>query len=150
MVPDLNYTSDKILLESLLDIVEKLTLISNEKREAIINHNYSYLYELSSEQDKISKLFESNLTSFNSSIKKSPTSDNGEIIKLKHSLKTNLIKYRENEGIVMKLLNDSLFFMRLKVEKLMPDEVKNKQYSKEKSNNGSLRKDVPISVDRFI
>ena len=150
MVPELNYTSNKVLLESLLDVVEKLTLISNEKREAIINHDYSYLYELSLEQEKISKLFESYLSSFNNFIKENPKSDNNEIIKLKHLLKNNLIKYREIEGIVMKLLNDSLFFIRLKVEKLMPDEMKNKQYSKEKKESNSLRKDMPISVDRFI
>lgn len=143
---DLRYISN---LKTLLCIFEKLKAIAENKQKTILEQKWDELYSISEEQKEINSYFDKTMK-FLELDKEMLESNNKEIAKVKNEIKNIMMNYKEIENTNLRLMNDSFYFAKQKVEKIFNKKLNNETYNKELKMVKDLWDKTPIILDRFI
>ena len=134
-------------LETVLNILKELIVISLNMQNYIVTQDWLKVYELSEDQEQLNKSFEESIMKLK---KKNIKEDKKEIIDLKNVLKTRVREYKRIEFINSKLLKDALFAAKQKV-KYFFNNPKAETYKKDmKKDNNIWNTDNPVILDKFV
>ena len=100
-------------LETVLNILKELIVISLNMQKYIVTQDWLKVYELSEDQEKLNKSFDESIMNLN---KRNIKEDKKEIIDMKNVLKTRVREYKRIEFINSKLLKDALYAAKQKVK----------------------------------
>ena len=136
-------------LKTLLNIFVKLRLIAKNKQKIILEQKWEELYSISEEQKEANLYFDKTMKFLE--IDNSQDKNNGnESEKIKKEIKDIMMNYKEIENTNLRLLNDSFFFAKQKVEKIFNKKLNNDTYNKDLKMVKDLWDNSPIILDRFI
>ena len=136
-------------LKTLVNIFEKLRIIAKNKQKTILEQKWEELYSISEEQKEANLYFDKTMKFLE--IDNSQDKNNGnESEKIKKEIKDIMMNYKEIENTNLRLLNDSFFFAKQKVEKIFNKKLNNDTYNKDLKMVKDLWDNSPIILDRFI
>ncbi len=137
-------------IKALLNIFEKLDILAESKQKSILEQKWDELYSITEEQKEVNNYFDSTMKFFR--IEESGmASSNSEIKKIKDQIKKRIMSYKEKENTNLKLLKDSFFFAKQKVEKIFNKKINcNDTYNKDLKMVKDLWDNSPIIFDRLI
>lgn len=136
-------------LKALLNIFEKLQVIAKNKQKIILEQNWNELYSISEEQKEINCYFDNTMKYLEMETADIKSTDI-EIKKIKKEIKEKIMSYKEIENTNLRLLNDSFFFAKQKVEKIFNKKLNGETYNKEMKMVKDLWDNSPIILDRLI
>ena len=148
MVPEkLSDQNYKSIIESLNQILYQLKQSSLEKQNVILKQDWTRLRALSEEQDELLSFLD---------VKQKKLSlyddqrNNGSLKDIHLTIKKSIDDYREIEADNIRMLNDTLFVAKQKVEKIFRKQSGQKTYSKDLKKESNLWNNNPAVLDKFI
>ena len=148
MNTSLKKTTYKSNLTTLINIFKELSIISTKIQRNILKQNWQNLYKLAAKQEQLNLYFYKTISNLDTNDNNSFKRDT-EIINLKNILKEKIKEYKETENINAKLLRDSLFIAKQKVEKFYNLNSEKETYSKEMKKDTNLWNNKPVMLDSF-
>jgi hypothetical protein len=134
-------------LETILNILKELIVISVNMQKYIVTQDWLKVYELSEDQEKLNKSFDDSIQKLN---KRETKEDKKEIIDLKSTLKTRIKEYKRIEFINSRLLKDALFAAKQKVKYFFNND-KSQTYKKDmKKDNNIWDVNNPVILDKLV
>ncbi len=150
MVP--NKKDSKVLLNALLEVLNRMKTIVKEKQLMIINAKWSELNTLSEEQQTVSSALNELLSRMTYNRAKGINRDDcdSDISEMKLRIKQLIMSYKEVESVNIKLLNDVMFATKQKVEKIYNLKPDSPTYTKEANiSSKEVWREGPVMLDRF-
>jgi len=136
-------------LKTLLNIFEKLQIIAKNKQKTILEQKWDELYSISEEQKSVNSYFDTTMKYLDME-KSNLKINDSEVNKIKKEIKEKMMSYKEIENTNLRLLNDSFFFAKQKVEKVFNKKLNNETYNRDLKTVKDLWDNSPIIFDRFI
>lgn len=137
----------KSILNTLLNLLKELKIISLKMQKHIVKQEWIKVYELSEEQDNLNKNFDKSIVNLN---KNQNFENDMEIKSLKNDLKKQIKDYKEIEFINSKLLKDALFTAKQKVKYYFKNNNELDTYKKDMKKNSNIWNNNPVMLDKLI
>lgn len=150
MAPEANHlTQLKSILASFMLILKKLTLLSVKKQEAILKQNWNDVFIIANEMEEIADFVNKKDGELVNIIKITDMFTNSDIQALKKEIKELIIGYKEVENTNARLLNDNLFVVKQKFEKLYNKKGRKETYEKDLNKKNMIFDNRSIVLNRL-
>jgi len=134
-------------IDTLINIFSQLSKNAEHMQKSIINQQWENLYSLAKEQEDANKYLNTFIKDMNDNTIKELLNMDNESNKFRKKLKKIIEKYRETETLNSKLLKDSFFAAKQKVENYFNQKDSDTYTSKKEQE---LWPDNPILLDQLI
>ncbi len=118
VITDNNIIKLKSLLLSFATILEKLLGISVNKQNAILEQNWNEVFMLTNDQQEVAAFINEKDAELNSLLHTVGKRPDEKLDKLKFRIRELIACYKETEGLNAQMLNDNMFAVKQKFEKL--------------------------------
>jgi len=150
MEPEANHLIKlKSILASFLVILKKLTLLSVRKQEAILKQNWNDVFIIANEMEEIADFVNKKDGELVNIIKITDIFSNSDIQAVKKEIKELIIGYKEVENTNARLLNDNLFVVKQKFEKLYNKKGRKDTYEKDLNKKNMIFDNRSIVLNRL-
>ncbi len=150
MAPEANHLIQlKSILASFLVILKKLTLLSVRKQEAILKQNWNDVFIIANEMEEIADFVNKKDGELVNIIKITDIFSNSDIQAVKKEIKELIIGYKEVENTNARLLNDNLFVVKQKFEKLYNKKGRKDTYEKDLNKKNMIFDNRSIVLNRL-
>ncbi|MBP7554181.1 MAG: hypothetical protein KA885_12215, partial [Spirochaetes bacterium] len=139
----------KSILASFLVILKKLTLLSVRKQEAILKQNWNDVFIIANEMEEIADFVNKKDGELVNIIKITDIFSNSDIQAVKKEIKELIIGYKEVENTNARLLNDNLFVVKQKFEKLYNKKGRKDTYEKDLNKKNMIFDNRSIVLNRL-
>ena len=134
-------------LETVLNILKDLIVISLNMQKYIVTHDWLKVYELTEDQEKLNKSFDASIMKLKESNIKE---DKKEITDLKNVLKTRIREYKRIEFINSRLLKDVLYVAKQKAKYYFNNNPQAETYKKDMKLDNNIWTNNPVLLDKIV
>ena len=135
-------------LDTLNNILSQLISIAFDMQQNILKQKWNKVFELAESQKEVNCFFDEAIKDIKTNFQNNKNKNN-EITKIKDELINKIARYKELEFINAKLLDDSLYTAKQKINKIFKAEEK-RTYSKNIKKESNLWSNSPIILDSFV
>ncbi len=134
-------------LETVLNILKDLIIISLNMQKYIVTQDWLKVYELTEDQEKLNKSFDASIMKLN---ERNIKEEKKEITDLKNVLKTRIREYKRIEFINSRLLKDVLYVAKQKVKHYFNNDPQAETYKKDMKLDNNIWTDNPVLLDKIV
>ena len=139
----------KSILLSFINIFEKLLEVSVKKQQAIVEQKWNEVFLLTNEQEEIAEFINKKDGELQKVLKTANAMKNSGFDMLKSKIRELIGCYKEVENLNTKLLNDNLFVVKQKFEKIYNIRNDKEPYSKDLKKNKNVIENRSLVLNRF-